>query len=136
MTQDKSTNSTPPTLSTLIIDDEESIRELFKINLERLGYKVFTACNSSEAINIYKISIEDLEPISTVIIDLSIPGDINGKDIAKIFRDLNPQAKLIVSSGNSDGPEMINYKENGFDAALEKTFNRDEIKKILEKLQL
>ena len=125
-------NSTTSTV--LIVDDEKDVRELYKINLQRLGYKTFTASNSDEAINICKQSLEKHEPILFAIVDLSLPGDITGKDIAKILRNLNSDILTIVSSGDTECPEMIYYQEHGFDAALEKNFNRDAIKQVLEKL--
>ena len=98
----KNTKINSTTSTVLIIDDEESIRELYKINLQRLGYTTFLASNSEEAINICKQSLNKHEPIHIVIVDLSIPGDINGKDIAKTLRNLDTHIKVIVSSGHSE----------------------------------
>ncbi len=118
----------------LLVDDEEDIRELFKLNLEKLGYLTVPACDGDEAITLYQQSLEKDSPFDAVIMDLSIPGSKNGKEIAQKIREIDSHAKIIVSSGNSSSPEMTNYQEHGFDAAIEKDFNRSKIKKVMEKI--
>lgn len=118
----------------MFMDDEEDIRELFKFNLEKLGYKTIAACNGDEAIAFYQQSIENNNPIDAVIIDLSIPGGLNGKEVAQKIREIDPHAKLIVSSGHTASPEMTHYQQHGFDAAIEKDFNRETMERVIEQL--
>jgi len=118
----------------LVMDDEEDVRELFQLNLERLGCNATLASNSKEALSYYKKSFEDGKPFDIVILDLNIPGDLGGKEVAAKIRSMHPQAKIIVSSGNSLGAEMSDFKQHDFDAALEKVFDRKKIKEIFESL--
>lgn len=118
----------------LLVDDEEDIRELYKINLERLGCNTVPACNGDEAIALYRQSLENGEPIDVIILDLTIPGSMGGKEIADKLRALDPHARMIVTSGHSEGPEMIHYQNYGFQGALEKNFNREKIKQVLEQV--
>lgn len=118
----------------LILDDEENVRELFKINLEKLGCKTITVNNSDEAIRCYQQSLTSTHSIDAIIMDLTLPGDISGKEIAGIILNLDPQAKIIISSGHSDSPEMTHFQEYGFNAALEKNFNRNKLKQVLEQV--
>jgi PAS domain S-box-containing protein len=120
----------------LVMDDEEDVRELFQLNLERLGYQTLLACNGAEAIALYQQSLESGAPINAIILDLSIPGSLGGKEVAAKIRSLNVNAKIIVASGDSGGPEMTHYQDYGFDGALEKTFDRKKIKQALEKVLL
>jgi len=120
----------------LVMDDEEDIRELFKLNLDKLGYQTCVASNGEEVIATFKQSLENGETIDAIIMDLSIPGSMSGKDVAKAIRRLSPAVKLIVCSGNSAAPEMIDCHEHGFDAAIEKNFNRKKIKTVLGELLL
>lgn len=115
----------------LVVDDEEGVRELFKLNLERLGYRIVLACNGDEAIALYRQSQESGARIDAIILDLSLPGSMDGKEVADKIRTLDPHAKIIVASGHSEGPEMTRYKDYGFQGALEKDFNRDNIKLVL-----
>jgi len=118
----------------LVVDDEESVRELFKLNLDRLGCKTLPACNGDEAIALYRQSLQSGKPIDVVILDLTLPGGMGGKEIAEKIRVLDPQAKMIVASGYTEGPEMTHYQDYGFSAALEKNFNREKIKQVLEQV--
>ncbi len=124
----------PDTKIILLVDDDEDIRALFKLNLEKLGYLTVPACDGDEAITLYRQSLEKNHPFDAVIMDLSIPGSMNGKEIAQKIREIDSSAKVIVSSGNSSSPEMTNYLQHGFNAAIEKDFNRENIKKVIEKV--
>jgi len=118
----------------LLIDDEESVRELFTLNLERLGCKTVPACNGDEAIALYRQSLESGQTIDVTILDLTLPGSMGGKQVAEKIRALDPQARIIVASGHSEGPEMTRYRDYGFQGALEKNFNREKIKQVLEQV--
>jgi len=116
------------------MDDEEDVRELFQLNLERLGCQTIPASNGDETIALYQQALEDGKPIDAIILDLSIPGSLGGKEVAAKIRALNPNAKIIVASGHSEGPEMTHYQDYGFQGALEKTFNREEMERVLERV--
>jgi len=121
-------------LTVLVMDDEQDIRELFSLNLKKLGYETLLAANSGDALEIYTSSLESKSPVDVTILDLNIPGSLGGIEVAKKIRLMNVNAKIIVTSGSSNSPVMINYKDHGFDGALEKTFDRKKIKQLLEKL--
>lgn len=118
----------------LVMDDEEHMRELYEINLGKLGWKTITACTGEEAITLYQQSLDKAEPIDAAILDLSIIGGLGGIETAERIRALDPQAKLIVSSGYSEGPEMTQFQDYGFDGALEKDFKREKMKQALEQV--
>jgi PAS domain S-box-containing protein len=118
----------------LVMDDEEDVRELFQLNLERLGCNSVPASNGNEAIALYQQSLESGKPINAVILDLSIPGSLGGKEVATRLLAMDPNAKIIVASGHSESPEMTHYQDYGFQGALEKNFNREEMKQVLEEV--
>jgi len=118
----------------LVIDDEKDIRELFELNLEKLGCKTITACSGDEALVYYQQSLDGGDAIDAIILDLSIPGGMDGKEITSRIRSLDPNAKIIVASGYTEGPEMTHYQDFGFNGALEKNFNREIIKHLLEQV--
>ena len=131
---DESHNNKPIVPSVLVMDDDEDARELFAIRLKMLGYNAILTCDGDEAITLYAQSLKSGEPIAAAILDLTIPGGMGGKEVAKKIRELDLHARLIVASGYSEGPEMTHFADYGFDGALEKNFDREKLKQVLEQL--
>jgi DNA-binding NtrC family response regulator len=111
----------------LIMDDDYDIIELFQIKLESLGYNTVVARSGEEALELYRVSLQGGDRIAAMIVDLTVPGGMGGKELAPEILALDANARIIVSSGHTGSPEMINYKDFGFSGALEKTFNTEKI---------
>jgi len=120
--------------SVLVIDDDPDVCNLYKLNLTRLGCKVLLASSGDEGLALFQHAMEAHESIDAIILDLSIPGNLDSKEVSEKIRLLDPNAKLIVSSGDTEGLEMTNFQEYGFMAALHKNFNRDVIERVLNKV--
>ncbi len=118
----------------MVVDDEEDTRDLFRFNLERLGCKAVLASHGGEAVKLYQDAKRSGQPVDVVILDLSIPGGMGGQAVAEEIRSLDAQAKLIVASGDTACPEMTHYQDHGFNGTLEKDFNRDTMKQVLERV--
>lgn len=118
----------------LVMDDDEDAQALYQLNLKKLGCNIIMAANGNEAIHLYKESIENKEPIDAVILDLAIPGNLSGKDVSEKIHTLNPQSRVIVSSGHSEGPEMLHCEDFGFQGVLTKDFDRKNMKRVLEEV--
>jgi len=118
----------------LVMDDIEDVRELFRINLTKLGCKVITARDGEEAIEIYKNSLNGRDRIDVVILDISIPGGLGGKEVAAELRKLDKNVKLILSSGYVDNPTQSIFERFQVDGVLEKNFNRSKLKQVLENI--
>lgn len=118
----------------LVMDDDEIIRDIATSILTHLGYEVTTCEKGEEAIELYKISMESGSPFFTVIIDLTIPGGLGGKQTAEHILSLFPKACLIVSSGYSNDPIMSNYQKYGFSGAIAKPYNINEVEQVLASL--
>lgn len=117
--------------SLLVMDDEEMIRKMTTSLLEDLGYKVMTCENGTEAILRYKAARESGVPFLAVILDLTIPGGMGGKETAQQILALDPKACLIVSSGYSNDPIMSDYRSYGFAGAVAKPYNIVEFGQLL-----
>jgi PAS domain S-box-containing protein len=115
----------------LVMDDDETIRDIASSILTYLGYEVTTCANGEDAIELYKNSMASGSPFLTVIMDLTIPGGLGGKQAAEQILSMFPKACLIVSSGYSNDPIMSNYQEYGFSAAIAKPYNIDEVEQVL-----
>ena len=116
------------------MDDDESIRDIASSILIHLGYEVKTCDKGEEAIELYKTSMESGAPFLAIIMDLTIPGGLGGKQAAEQILSLYPKACLIVSSGYSNDPIMSNYKEYGFSGAIAKPYNILEVETVLNSL--
>jgi PAS domain S-box-containing protein len=79
----------------LLVDDEESVRELGKRILTRAGYTVLTAANGAEGVEVYRSSAES---VSLVILDLLMPKMGGAQCLEKLLR-INPQVRVLVTSG-------------------------------------
>ncbi|ACM21569.1 periplasmic substrate-binding sensor histidine kinase response regulator, PBPb and PAS domain-containing [Geotalea daltonii FRC-32] len=120
--------------SLLIMDDEEMIRDLATELLGALGYKVSTAADGKEAVAMYRDAQESGRPYSAVIMDLTVPGGMGGKEAARLILDAYPDARLIVSSGYSEDPVMAEYARFGFCAAMVKPYRAVDVMGVLDKV--
>ncbi len=122
--------------SILVMDDEQMIRDMTTDMLEYLGYSVTTCENGSEAIDAYKSALKSVTPFSAIIMDLTIPGGLGGKETAQQILAFDPQACMIVSSGYSNDPIMSDYSKYGFKGAVAKPYKITELGQLLNSLLL
>ena len=116
----------------LLMDDEEVVCEIGKAMLEELGYSVECAKNGSEAIEVYLRRKVEGSPFAAVIMDLTIPAGMGGKETVKMLLSVDPKAKAIVSSGYSNDPVMANFRDYGFVAVLKKPYRLQDISVTLQ----
>ncbi len=113
----------------LLMDDDKEIREVVVNILESFGCIVKTARNGEEAIDLYKKHIFDV-----VITDLTVRGGMGGEQAVKKLLEIDPNAKVIISSGYFSGPIMSNYKEYGFVGIIHKPFNIQSLQEELSRI--
>jgi signal transduction histidine kinase/CheY-like chemotaxis protein len=119
----------------LVMDDEEMIRDIALEMLSYLGFQVVLANDGAEAIEVYQKNLAaGGKPFDIVIMDLTIPGGMGGSKAIKKILTLNPQAKVIVSSGYSNDPVMANYMDHGFSGVITKPFKINELSEAIHKV--
>ena len=118
----------------LVMDDEEIVRVLAKAILEQLGYLAECVENGSLAAEVYRKAMGDGVPFAAVILDLTVPGGVGGKEAMQMLLKIDPQVKAIVCSGYSTDPVMANHREYGFSAVLCKPYRPHDLSKILQEL--
>jgi len=118
----------------LLIDDEDIVRRSAKETMERLGYEVELAGEGGEGIELYKKAKDSGQPFSAVVMDLTIPGGMGGKRAIQKLIEMDPQAKVIVSSGYSNDPVMSNFRDYGFSGVLRKPYNIEQLGEVLHKV--
>lgn len=117
--------------SIVVMDDEEIIRDLTHDLLTDLGYQVRTCSDGSELVELYRAALTDGSPYAAVIMDLTIPGGIGGKEAAAQLLALDPAARLIVSSGYSTDPIMSDFASFGFSAVLKKPYDAESLFQVI-----
>jgi PAS domain S-box-containing protein len=118
----------------LVLDDEEAVREIAKVILEELGYTVECVSNGIEVLPLWQLKKAEGFPFSAVVMDLTIPGGLGGKEIIGQLIEADPDAVAIVSSGYATDPVMVNYRQHGFSAALIKPYRAQEMSRIFHEL--
>jgi two-component system cell cycle sensor histidine kinase/response regulator CckA len=96
-----------------------------------LGYAVESASDGSEAIDIYRKALESGDGFDIVILDLTIPGGMGGKEAMAALLKINPAVRVIVSSGYSTDPVMSEYKKYGFKAFIEKPYTMAKLSEVV-----
>jgi PAS domain S-box-containing protein len=115
----------------LVVDDEDAIRDLVEFTLTRLGYKVCQAATALEGVNIYKEQFEAGERFDAVILDLTLPGGMGGKEALKKLIEIDPTVNAIVSSGYATDATMSRYQDFGFRGVIAKPYEAAELGKIV-----
>jgi len=117
--------------SILVMDDEEMIRIMSAGMLEAMGYRVRTCATGEEAVALYGSARQSGQTYSAVIMDLTVPGAMGGKDAAREILAGDPEARLIVSSGYSNDPVIAEYENYGFRGSVVKPYTAEEISRAL-----
>ncbi|MCF6335322.1 MAG: response regulator, partial [Spirochaetales bacterium] len=115
--------------SVLVMDDEETIRDILTIMLQQMGHTVTTVEEGKAAVAEYKKSVFDL-----VILDITIPGGMGGTETMKQLLDINPRVKAVISSGYANSPVMSDYKKYGFYDTLTKPYLMTELEALVKKV--
>lgn len=120
--------------SILIMDDDAFIRHMIVRLLERLNYKTLAVENGEKAIEAYKKAYDEGSKYDLVIMDLTVPGGMGGKEAVKEILKIDPDAKAIVSSGYSNDPVMSEFEKYGFKDVVAKPFNSQELQQAIQKV--
>ncbi len=115
----------------LIMDDEDAIRMVTGVALTKSGYKVEFAINGEEAVEKYKLSFEEGHPFDLIFMDLTIPGGMGGQEALEKIKEIDPNARAIVSSGYSNNPVMSEHEKYGFCGVIAKPYKAENLNRIV-----
>ncbi len=118
----------------LVMDDDELIREVATGMLRHFGYEVECVADGAAALELYVQNKEAGRPFAVVIMDLTIPDGMGGKEAIGRLLAIDPAAKAIVSSGYSSDPIMADPRRYGFKATVTKPYLMEDMRKILQEL--
>ncbi|MFA6962904.1 MAG: PAS domain S-box protein [Opitutaceae bacterium] len=115
----------------LFMDDEEPIRAMARALLGRLGLEVTCVEDGQEAVRVYCEALQSGRRYDLVIMDLTVPGGMGGKDAMKELLRVDSKVKGVVSSGYSSDPVMANYKAHGFSGMVAKPYRLTDLAKTI-----
>lgn len=118
----------------LVMDDEEMVGEIACQMLDFLGLTGVHVLDGQKAIDEYVRHMQNGDPFLAVIMDLSIPDGMGGKEAVTEILTVDKEAKVLVSSGYSSDPVMLQYRDYGFSGAIAKPFNLQDLQEILQPL--
>ncbi|HDS15212.1 MAG TPA: response regulator [Proteobacteria bacterium] len=113
----------------LVMDDDDAICEILSELLCAYGCEVVAVGDGRQALEIYQQQHFDL-----VIMDLTIPGGLGGRETIKLLRACDPQVKAVVSSGYNNDPVLADYKRHGFCGVLNKPYIVEDLQKLLHRV--
>ena len=115
----------------LLVDDEEIVIDVAVELLKKLGYNVIEAGSGKEAIQLFG---EWCDKIDMVILDIIMP-DIGGGEVYDRIKEIDPQVKVLLSSGYSIDGQATDILERGCNSFIQKPFSMAVLsKKIREVL--
>ena len=115
----------------LIMDDDDSIRDILSAMLKHLGYTPVEARDGEEAIDIFYNYSKTGKSFKAVILDLTVPGGMGGEKAVVEIRKINNTVPVFVSSGYSQDPVISRPGEFGFSASIIKPFQVKELAEML-----
>ncbi|GFO60083.1 hypothetical protein GMST_24080 [Geomonas silvestris] len=118
----------------LLMDDEDAIREMAKAALTMFGYHAVVVSDGEELLEVYARELAAGHRFAAVIMDLTIPGGMGGKEAVKKLLELDPDAVAVASSGYSEDLVMAKYRQFGFAGAVSKPYSLHDLEATLKEI--
>ena len=118
----------------LLMDDEQIILDVTQEVLKFLDYEVMFSREGAAAIELYKNEKAAGAPFDVVILDLSVPDGMGGKEAIVQLKAFDPEVKAVISTGYSNDPAVLDFASYGFSGKLTKPYKINDLKNVLETL--
>ena len=118
------------TETVLLVEDEEVLSEIVRLLLESKGYKVHTAKDGNEAINVYELHKQEIDIVLT---DMGLPG-ISGIDVFIKLREINPNVNVIAASGFFEKDMKSKLTAYGAKGFIQKPYTPDVVLKVIRQV--
>lgn len=120
----------------LFMDDEEVLRNLVQSFLARSGHEGTLVADGAAAVAAYAEARAQGRGYQVVILDLTVPGGMGGRDAVAELRRIDPEVCAVASSGYSNDPVMANHRAYGFAAVMPKPYDFETFNRVIGRLQL
>jgi signal transduction histidine kinase/ligand-binding sensor domain-containing protein/CheY-like chemotaxis protein len=121
----------PSSRRILLVDDYEEVRRVIDRMLKHLSHEAVVVADGDSALAEYSAAMRARNPFDVVLMDLTIPGGMGGKELIPHLLELDPNAQAIVISGYSNDPVLAEYRRFGFSGRLSKPVSFHELSKVL-----
>jgi PAS domain S-box-containing protein len=118
----------------IIMDDEEVMRDTLSSMLNAYGYSVIQLHDGSEVLPRFKETVAHKQRPVAIILDLTVPGGMGGKEAGSILRSYDKTVPIFISSGYAEDPILANPENYGFTGSITKPYMKSELAALLEKL--
>jgi PAS domain S-box-containing protein len=115
----------------LVMDDEEMVRKVAIEILGTMGFESEGVADGAAAVDAYSRAMQQGAAFDAVLMDLTIPGGLGGKDAVQKVLAVDPGARVIVSSGYSNDPVMADFKAFGFCGVIAKPYRIKDLRELL-----
>jgi two-component system, cell cycle sensor histidine kinase and response regulator CckA len=122
------------TARVLLMDDDASIRQVGGMLLSHMGLEATVVSEGAEAVHRFREARDSGRPFDLLILDLTIPGGMGGRETIESIRQMDPRVPAIVSSGYSNDPVMAAFKSFGFQAKVSKPFDAKHMARTIREL--
>jgi CheY-like chemotaxis protein len=119
----------------LVLEDNLVIHEVIREMCKVVGFEPQMTTDGSEAFSLYKQRAKEGKPFDVVLLDLNIPRGMGGLETARNILETDPEAQLVVCSGNSHDPVMRSYLDHGFIMRLSKPFHFSQFKSLIKHIR-
>lgn len=117
----------------LIIEDDQKIARATQSILKHLGCNFLVAIDAEEAMQIFREHHDSAESIDAALIDITLPGGLDGIQVFKKLRMIDPDLVAIATSGYFDDENPPGILEHGFKAAVPKPYSIADLSSALER---
>lgn len=114
----------------LVVDDEDIMRSTADEILATIGYEVIFADNGKHAVEVFE---KERERIDLVLLDMVMP-EMNGRDCFKKLRSLDPDLKIILTSGFTREEDLKDIREGGLNGFIRKPYRRAALSQIIHEV--
>ncbi|MBI5775618.1 MAG: response regulator [Verrucomicrobia bacterium] len=111
----------------LVVDDHATIRSFTVEALKMLGAEAVAVANAGEALFAWERCRAAGHPFGVIIVDLNLADRRSGLEVLRGIRQLDPQARAVLSSGNPHDPAMMDFRSQGFCGRLGKPYRIEEL---------
>ena len=118
-------------LNILFMDDDKDIREIAEDYAFALGCNIVCVSDGKEAVETYKKALEKGEKFDLVFVDLTVVGGMGGEKTLEELKKIDPEVKVVVSSGYAHSAAMSDFKDRGFINVLPKPYLLEDFKRVI-----
>jgi two-component system, cell cycle sensor histidine kinase and response regulator CckA len=122
-----------PGKSVLILEDDVSVAMTLQMVLQYLGYESRVAVTGEALIEAYQKLVAENTPPDVLLIDLTIPTGLGGREALDQIKRLHPNVRAIASSGLTEDPVVLNPQHFGFISAIAKPYSLERLSEVLTK---